>query len=77
MTGNSILLRGQGADNIDRPHSDAGGFAKREHMQVFLDDGQVLKSPSWWRGCKRDRVAAAKQLAEARNADELIAIGWR
>lgn len=77
MTGNSTFLRGQGADNIDRPHSDAGGFAKREHLQVILEDGRALKSPSWWMGCKRERAAATKQLAEARDEHELTKLGWR
>ena len=75
MTTEIILLRGQGADNTARPHSDAGGFAKREHAQVTVD-GQTLKSPSWWMGCKRDQQAASDTVAAATSAADLRAKGW-
>lgn len=70
-----IYLRGQGADNMDRPHSDAGGFAKREHAQVTIG-GELLKSPSWWMGCKRDQRAAAEQAETATSAAALRRLGW-
>jgi len=75
MTTEILLLRGQGADDTARPHSDAGGFAKRQHAQVTVD-GQTLKSPSWWMGCQRDQQAARDTVAAAADAADLREKMW-
>lgn len=71
------FYRGQGADNPRRPHSDAGGFAKREHLHVETEHG-TFKSPSWWKGSKRHQRTAEHQVESVEHPSELVEKhGWK
>jgi hypothetical protein len=75
------FMRGEGADNLKRAHSDAGGYAKREHAQVEIGRA-TLKSESHWMGSKKDKTEKIKHVEETHGKSDseaekhLVSKGW-
>lgn len=79
---NGKFMRGDGADFISRAHSDAGGFAKREHAQVEIGRS-TMKSPSHWAGTQREQASRINEVGETKGMEDkdarnhLRSKGWK